>query len=804
MQSSSRITEKALDSIRQAILEADGNEVMFCGNLNDEGRIETVIIAARGNEESVPAIEAFVEKGDTVIHNHPDGFLKPSSADLRIASILGTQGIGFIIIDNKAENIYVVAEPVISKKRKRIDTELLAGALSPGGSMSKIFEYYETRESQIEMLKAVAECFNNENMTVAEAGTGVGKSLAYLLPSFQWVTDNEERIVISTNTINLQHQLLEKDIPLVKKILDTDKKAALIKGRSNYLCLKKYYEAINENSLFENDNAGLNIIREWAPATETGDKADLPVMPDYAIWNDVCSESDYCLGLYCPYREKCFVIKARKNAASASVLVVNHHLLFSDLSARSSGAGFNGTAVLPVFKHLIFDEAHNIEAAATSYFSMVLSKGYVIKTFRKLYSRFRGKIFGIYRFIEANAGVHEKKVGELPQLISDTLVLYETLEREAQLLLESGGQNIKIEKSPLFDNLFSALISFKKNISAVYLLLDEISHNIDLSADDDSRVYELVLIKSKLKTLISTSEILLDLNEDYVSWIEKGKNISFILTPLDVGKVLKETVYEKINSIVFTSATLSIRKSFDYWENRIGLSSFKERIVEKHFKSPFDYARHVLLAVPSDIKDPSDHLYVNELSDFVTRLIILAEGGVLVLFTSYSMLKDVYANIKDKVTESGITLLRQGDFDRYKIQKVFNEDKKSVLLATDSFWEGIDSPGETLKMVIICRLPFKVPTDPVTKSRLDKIEREGGNPFTDYSLPEAVIKLKQGFGRLMRRKTDSGIVIITDNRVIKKTYGHLFLSSLPETVTCFSEKTEIEKKAEDFLYSKKK
>ena len=821
---SSRITQNALEIIKNAISDAGQNEVMFCGTLNTDGFVDTIIVAARGNESAVPALEAFMEKGDVIIHNHPGGYLKPSNADINIASMLGKQGIGFFIIDNNAENIYVVAEPIVSKKREPIDTETLAENLLPNGQFSKLFEYYETRESQVEMLKDIAESFNNESMIIAEAGTGVGKSLAYLLPSFQWAINNEERVVISTNTINLQHQLLEKDIPLVKKILNTDIKSALVKGRSNYLCLRKYYEFINENSLFNTveDNGIIGAIRDWVSATETGDKSDLPVNVDYSTWSDICSDSDYCLGLYCTYREKCFVIKARKNAATASIIVVNHHLLLSDLSARNMGAGFNGTAVLPLFRHVIIDEAHNLESAATSYFSRTLSKGYIIKSFRKLYSRYKNRVFGIYNFLVENSGSNKKKVTTIPEIVSAIIEAYDNLEKEAENLL-ADKQNLKIEKKSEFDNLLKLFSLFKEKLSEIYLVLDELSQNIKITPEDDSRVYELLLIKLKIKDLISTSENLIaekeisgrqlnfmgtpenlnDEKEEYVSWIEKGKNISFILTPLDVSHILKETLYENLKTIIFTSATLTIKGDFEFWKKRIGIQNIERKITEKIFTSPFDYPRQVMLTVPTDLRDPSDSLYTEELSVFIKNMVITADGGALILFTSYSMLMEVYNAIKEDITKTGITILRQGEFDRFKIQKIFNEDIKSILLATDSFWEGIDSPGETLKMLIICRLPFKVPSDPVIKSRIEKIEKEGGNSFMDYLLPEAVIKLKQGFGRLMRRKDDFGVVIITDNRIIKKSYGQIFLSSLPETLTYYSESKNIESKVEDFLFSKR-
>ncbi len=798
MKASEKFSAPVIQQMRKAVSDTGGNEVMFTGRSGDSGLIEHIETAARGNENSVPALEGFVDRGDVVIHNHPGGNLSPSAADLRIASILGNQGIGFYIINNEVTEVYAVAETV-AERIVPLNTDEIKSHLEPGGSLSGIFEKYEVRPSQIEMLCDVADAINNEEIIIAEAGTGVGKSLAYLIPAFQWVINNNDRIVISTGTINLQHQLIEKDIPLVRKMLKTDKKAALVKGRGNYVCMRKYLEKLNETSLFNETDRELMLIKEWVETTDTGDKSDLSFLPDHALWGDIASESDYCLGLHCPYREKCFVIKSRKRAAAAQILVVNHHILFSDISARSAGGGFNGTAVLPGFSRIVFDEAHNMENAATSFYSPTLSRGMMFKTITKIYRRKKGRISGIYVSLKNSEGA-EDKIEEIPSLTAEAVSEFELLEKEAEDLLK-GSYNLRIDHEEKFDNLLSRTASLKSHLSKIHMIIDDITQGMDFSPEDDAGVYEIILIKNKLQGLVSTCEKLLDTDDNYIPWFEKSKRIFFYVTPIDISRILQDTLYSKVKSIVFTSATLSISSKFSFWKKRVGLDSEMFPVTENIYKSPFNYEKNVLLGIPQDLPDPSDEEYTEKLSQFIYDSLLISEGKGLVLFTSYTMLMKVYESIRDRLVENKIMVYRQGEDDRFRLLRSFNSDRNSVLLATDSFWEGVDSPGDTLKNLIICRLPFRVPSDPVIKARMDRIAENGGNPFMDFSLPEAVIKLKQGFGRLMRAKDDRGVVQITDNRILRKQYGSIFLKSLPEASRYFGTAENLHSKIEDFLYS---
>ena len=382
-----RLTARVIEEIRQSIADADGNEVFLVGTVGEDGRVDSVVVGARGNEEAVPVLSPHLAGGDVVIHNHPSGGTRPSSADLAIAARLGNQGIGFYILDNALESIYVVAEPVAEHKITPLDEEALAAHLAPGGTLSRLSPLYEERRSQIDMLRLACRSFNGDELCAAEAGTGVGKSLAYLLPALAWALSNNERVVVSTNTINLQQQLVEKDIPLVKRLLGQDPKVVLVKGRRNYLCLHRLNEALDEMSLFDERDPDLLAIKEWSRTTDTGSRTDLSFYPPEETWSKVCSEADTCLGLRCSHREGCFVLKARREAASARVLVANHHLLFSDLAFRLAGSGFDDPAVLPPFRRVVFDEAHNIEKAATSFFSQSFSRFTVLRFLGRLYRR---------------------------------------------------------------------------------------------------------------------------------------------------------------------------------------------------------------------------------------------------------------------------------------------------------------------------------------------------------------------------------------------------------------------------------
>ena len=799
-------TPEMIRFLRTSIEEAEGNEVLFSGKADQNGIVNEIILAARGKEDTVPVIESVIDFGDVLIHNHPNGLLVPSEADLDVAGRLGRHGIGAYIIDNQATRLYVVAEIIKRNKKELLDIDEAAGYLDDGGALSQNVEDYEARPQQIDFLKAVCSSFNKDNITIAEAGTGVGKSFAYLIPAFKWAEKNKERVIISTGTINLQHQLLEKDIPVIQKLLGTKLKAVLVKGRQNYLCLRRFNDRLQEAGLFDNE-ADFKAIEKWLEVTKTGERSDLTFFPTWELWSDICSESESCLGIKCPYRDKCFVIKSRKEATGASIIVVNHHLLFSDMEARMED-DFNGTSILPNYSRVIFDEAHNLENAATSYFSQSVNKGYILKVMHQIYRRVKDRIFGIYRFWSYYTE-QKTKLESIPQQIAVIISRTDDLEKviQANVLMNDNSPVLDMRSDSInASDIYEAVGNLRNEVNDLFNIItdihEELSKMPDKEVKNDKRMYETSIVKNKLSGIISMLNDFIANQETCINYIEKGKKYSSLfIAPLSVSETLREIIFNRLSNVVLVSATLSVNKSFEFYATRIGLHDVDRPVARFIFDSPFEYKKNVLLSIPSDLPEPKSADYSQKLSDLIKNVLIISEGKGLVLFTSYSMLKTVYDLVRDDFSNAGITLFKQGDDDNKKLLGNFFINKNSVLFATDSFWEGVDVPGESLSVLIICRLPFKVPSDPVIKARMELIEKNGGNSFLEYSLPEAVIKLRQGFGRLIRRKSDRGVILITDTRILSKYYGKIFFNSLPETRRDITSSDRICLKIEDFLYS---
>ncbi|HOX93049.1 MAG TPA: JAB domain-containing protein, partial [Spirochaetales bacterium] len=360
------------------------------GQLDQDGYVAELGIAARGMEDAVPALEGFLDRGDVLIHNHPSGELQPSSADLEIASRAGHHGVGSFIVDNDVHEVYVIAEPVRKRALIALNPDQLASVLEPGGKLASRTGNFESRPSQVELVRSITDAMNEGYILAAEAGTGVGKSFAYLVPAFAWAARNGERVVISTATINLQRQLMDKDIPRVASIFKKPLKAVLVKGRGNYLCQNRMREALDEEGLFAEVDSPLKAIEAWSESSTTGDRADLSFWPEDALWSRVCSEADDCLGMRCAYREHCFVLSMKRESADADIIVANHHILFSDLASRAAGSGYEAAAVLPPYNMIIFDEAHAIESSATSFMSSELAKFSVYRQLGRLYRERRG------------------------------------------------------------------------------------------------------------------------------------------------------------------------------------------------------------------------------------------------------------------------------------------------------------------------------------------------------------------------------------------------------------------------------
>ena len=798
-------TPEMIRYLRTSIEEAEGNEVLFSGKANKDGIVDEIILAARGKEDTVPVIESVIDFGDVLIHNHPNGYLKPSEADLDVAGRLGRHGIGAYIIDNQATKLYVVAEIIRRNKKEPLNIDDTAAYLEDGGALSQSVENYESRPEQIDFLKAVCSSFNKDNITIAEAGTGVGKSFAYLIPAFKWAEQNKERVVISTGTINLQHQLLEKDIPVIQKLLGSKLKAVLVKGRQNYICLRRFNDRFQEASLFDTEE-DFKAIEKWLEVTKTGERSDMSFFPTWELWSDICSESESCLGIKCPYRDKCFVIRSRKEATSASIIVVNHHLLFSDMEARMED-DFNGTSILPNYSRVIFDEAHNLENAATSYFSQSVNKGYILKVMHQIYRRLKDRIFGLYRFWSYYIEQKEK-LERIPQQIAVILARTDDLEKvvQANVLMNDNSSVLDMRSDAINKaDIYEAVGNLRNEINDLFNIVTDIHEELsklpDKEVKNDKRMYETSIVKNKMSGIISMLNDFVADQDTCINYIEKGKKYSSLfIAPLSVSETLREIIFNKLSNVVLVSATLSVNKSFEFFATRIGLHDVERPVARFIFDSPFDYRKNVLLSIPMDLPEPKGADYSQKLAELIKDVLIISEGKGLVLFTSYAMLKTVYDLVRDDFSQAGITLFKQGDDDNKKLLGNFFINKNSVLFATDSFWEGVDVPGESLSVLIICRLPFKVPSDPVIKARMELIEKRGGNSFMEYSLPEAVIKLRQGFGRLIRRKSDRGVILITDTRILTKFYGKIFFNSLPETRRDITSSDRICLKIEDFLY----
>jgi ATP-dependent DNA helicase DinG len=611
----------------------------------------------------------------------------------------------------------------------------------------------------------------------------VGKSLAYLIPAFHWALENGERVVVSTATINLQMQLVEKDIPLVVRLLGRNPGYYLVKGRGNYLCRTRVEEALEETSLFEEDRLErLAELAAWARVTPTGSRTDLTPYPGEELWSRVNSEADACHGLRCPNREGCFVLKARREAAAALVLVANHHLLFADLGLRLAGTGFEAAAVLPPFQHIVFDEAHNIEKNASSYFSASFSRAQVAKYAGRLYREKKRRRHGLLLGLEKVLG---PAVSGLRRAVLEVVGRARELEEAARPLL-AGRQAVRFGQEEA--ELLAPLGELARSISVLGARFEELAGGTAEAETENYFVYECRIQLRRLAAAAEVAQRFLRFGESRteVFWLEGRRDrtgelsVRFLITPLSIAPMMTEAVYKPYRSVLFTSATLTVGGGFDYWKGRIGLNQVRFReTAERQFPSPFDYAGSVLLGIPAEAPEPTEAGFAPFATSFIGQALAISQGHALVLFTSYALLEQVHRVVAPECSQRGIAVLRQGEDDRARLLARFQGDTSSVLLATDSFWEGVDAPGEALELLILTRLPFRVPDDPVLAARMQMIQERGGNPFYELSLPDAIVRLRQGFGRLMRRQDDRGAVLILDSRLVRRPYGSLFLESLP-------------------------
>ena len=610
--------------------------------------------------------------------------------------------------------------------------------LDEDGPLASAIEGFQVRDQQQEMLLAVGEALKNNSAAVIEAGTGVGKTFAYLVPAIA----NGGRVIVSTGTKTLQDQLFTKDLPLVKNALKTDTKVALLKGRANYLCTYRLHRA-QADGRFDDRRSLTNLQRivDWEVMTISGDISTLSSVPhDAEIWQHVTSTADNCLGSECEDYETCFVVKARREAQEADVVVVNHHLFFADLALKEEGFG----ELLPSANAVILDEAHQLPEIASTFFSETLSSRQLLELSRDTQ-------------VEALAGA-----SDMPDLRT-TLSAFEKCIKDLRLAMDKPGLRepwYKIKSKPAIEKEMANLETFMDELLALLKIAAERSKGLE----------------SCYERMQQQSQKLLNLNNPKngtVQWYETyTQSFSLVSTPLDISEPFKKHLESWPCAWILTSATLAVNKSFNHFTQRIGMESPKELLLD----SPFDYWHNALLYAPPDMPEPQNVDFVPSLVEASIPVINACKGRTFMLFTSYRALNEAAAILKDEID---YPILVQGDSSQADMIKKFKKLGNAVLMGTSSFWEGVDVRGEALSCVIIDKLPFASPGDPVLEARIKSIREEGGNPFGEYQLPQAVIALKQGVGRLIRDDNDKGLLMICDPRLRTKSYGGTFLDSIP-------------------------
>lgn len=803
--------------IRYEISEANGNEVFFLAEIDDDGLITEATAIARGNRRAVPAILNRATAGQLVLHNHPSGHLEPSDADLDIASVCGNNGIGFGIIDNSCKRCYMVVQPHRQQQLEPIDPEEIRKLFSAGGMLSKKVKGYELRNEQLQMALEVANAINRNQVALIEAGTGTGKSLAYLIPSLLWAIRNDQRVVISTNTINLQEQLIKKDIPLLRQHVGKEFNACLVKGRGNYLCLRKLGDLLDEPSLFPDSSAAeINAIANWGENSRSGCLSDLSFTPTRAVWDDIRCEADQCGRSRCSHFNRCFFYKARREAASARLLVANHALLLADIALRRE-SGYDSVAILPPFSQLVIDEAHHLEDAATNALSVQISRAGLLKQLARLVST--GNRAGILNLLNNKIGRElPQEFDDLYQEISGLIesLLLPTIKEVAgeldqqfdwltqsismEMLLNDNRHERELKRritpavrdTPFWYRLENSFRQLAARVQGVADGLAALDRSVSKLPDSVSQVVNGLLtdafgIGQRLASI--STELSLFCTDDQVNcrWIEsrqgmRGWQAAICMAPLDLSETIKSSLFEKIDTVILTSATLTVGESFSYLRRRTGLDLLEQnRLTELILPSPFNYAEQAMVAIPPDLPDPGSGSFLQPLAEAVLKAVTLSKGGAFVLFTSFDLLRRTAEQLRGELEQRNITVLRQGEgANRHQLLARFRKERNAVLFGTDSFWEGVDVQGDALRLVVISKLPFQVPTEPVQQARAEQIAADGGDPFRDMSIPQAVLKLRQGFGRLIRSRTDRGAVLILDSRMVTKSYGKRFRKSLPQ------------------------
>jgi ATP-dependent DNA helicase DinG len=836
--SAERLAAEVRELLRQEIAAARGREVSFVARPDGRGAIVEARVVARGTVDAVLALPGTARRGEMLLHNHPSGVLEPSGADLSVAARLHDDGVGFGIVNNEVTELYVVVECPRARAAERLDAVDTARLLGLDGPVADAVgrERYEDRPAQRDMAAYIADAYNDGGVALLEAGTGVGKSFAYLVPALRWAETNSERTIVSTNTINLQEQLVGKDLPILARALatpDHEPTFALLKGWRNYLCLARLDQARGtQETLFESDRAvELEGIAAWSERSADGSLADLPDEPSDDVWDAVAAESDLCTRLKCPHFERCFVFQARRRAAEADVVVVNHHLLASDLAVRLAADNWLEAAVLPPYRRLILDEAHHLEDVAAAHLGAQVSQLGVQRLLARLERGGRGLLPALHAELSARADQLSVSSRELlEQRLLDSLrgarrsaedlftLLNRRLEREP-----AGPSGLMLRLTETFaddpvwveglegalDNLLTAFAGLRDGVETI---ADRLSLQEDEGERPAALVGELRGVVRRLDLAARGLTASLRPGRDAaasggpaVRWLErrgrKTANVALAAVPLDLAALLKDALFDRTETVVLTSATLATGSDFSFLEERLGLSLPPSRVVTREIlPSPFDFVTQCLFGIPTDIPEPRDDADGHDAA--VARVLIelahASDGGVFCLFTSHRALRRAADAVRARIGARW-PLLVQGEDQRDRLLRRFRDSGSAVLLGTDSFWEGVDVPGRALRALILSKLPFKVPSEPLTAARVERLEQQGLDGFSHYLVPLAGLKLKQGFGRLIRSSADVGAVVLLDRRAVTKRYGARILEGLPRTTRVVATWEEIREACEEFF-----